>query len=396
MALSFLQIGIEEDTMWGGVDPVTVKMDRLIPDNHSFLLQFLDYDLSKAEKPLAEYLACLDSGKDPRKQLLLTTISELQQMHPYFLICRENAALMLNRIIAGYIIRHCKGLDELEQKNLFLKVCVSDYSVFTDPDVMFDSHIDAGVDYVLDYLYTLQDDIRKWVFLTLDNTNPDLAKLSSSRRSALYSHIALKDTYHPILSVGVEFSTTPSKKMLQRTPEWDFNEDHYIQMYQDLNALTWNPEGEIPKSIADIISATKDVDDCNTITYCIRDFSNLLELEVHRMVIDEIRIKRCKNCRRYFLPERSNQDYCSRLAPNSKSKLCSEIGRFLVHGKKAKESDPAYALFIKAYRARLEKIRRGTLTRDSYDRWRVEAKEKLEQTRQKQMTLDEFEEWLKI
>lgn len=396
MALSFLQIGIEEDTHWGDVRLVTVKMDRLIPDNHSFLMQFLDYDLSKAEKPLAEYLACLDSGKEPRKQLLFTTISELQQMHPYFLICRENAAFMLNCIIAGYIIRHCKDLDELEQKNLFMKVCVSDYSIFTDPDIIFDSHIDAGKDYVLDYFYTLQSDIRKWVFLTLDNTNPGHAKLSSSRRSALYSHIAFKDAYHPILSVEVEFSTTPSRKMLQRSTAWDYDDDHYIQVYKDLNTLTWNPEAEIPKSIADIISATRDADDCNTITYNIRDFSNLLELEVHRMVIDEVRIKRCKNCHRYFLPERSNQEYCSRLAPNSKSKLCSEIGRFIVHGKKARESDPAYALFIKAYRARLEKIRRGTMTRDSYDRWRVEAEERLEQTRQKQMDLSDFEEWLRI
>ena len=60
MAIQYLQIGLEEDARLGGISPVNVRMEQLIPENHEFLMQFIDYDLSKAEQPLAEYLTCLD------------------------------------------------------------------------------------------------------------------------------------------------------------------------------------------------------------------------------------------------------------------------------------------------------------------------------------------------
>lgn len=396
MPKNILSIGFEEDQRFGDIDPVYVNMDRLIPANHSCLLQFIEYDLSKAEKPLIEYLSCIDSGKEPRKHLLLTAMSELQQMHPYFLICRENAAFLLNCIFAGYIMRHCSDMDELEQKNLFMKVCVSDYSLFTDPDNIFDNKIDSGEDHVLDYLYNLQYDIRLWVMLTLDDTNPELARLDRQRRSVLYSHVAMKNEYNPVFSIEVEFSTSMPKKLKAKSAEWDFNEDLYDQLYKDLNVLMWDPEAKLPKSLTDLIKLTKGNEDCDVITYQIRDFTCLLEYEIHRMVLDGIHVKRCRNCHRYFIPERSNIEYCSRVAPNSNGKLCSEIGRFRVYGKKARESDPAYAMFNRAYRARLEKIRRGTMTREFYDKWRPIAEQKLEEVRQGKMDLDAFDEWLKM
>ena len=50
-------------------------------------------------------------------------------------------------------------------------------------------------------------------------------------------------------------------------------------------------------TLQEVIDATSDAsDDCNTITYTLSGFSNLLELEVFQMVHSDIRMKRCKNC----------------------------------------------------------------------------------------------------
>ena len=77
----------------------------------------------------------------------------------------------------------------------------------------------------------------------------------------------------------------------------------------------WGPEANLPKSLTDLIKLTKGNEDCDVITYQIRDFTCLLEYEIHRMVLDGIHVKRCRNCHRYFIPERSNIEYCSRVLP---------------------------------------------------------------------------------
>lgn len=246
MAVNYLQIGFSTDTVLNDAFPVVVEMEKLIPETHEFLFQFLDYDLSKVENHFAEYLSCVDSGQKPNKKLLSITVSLLAEMHPYFRLCRENATDLLNRIIAGYIVSRRSELDVAEQKKLFLSLCVTNQGLFMNPDDIFERKIDVGEQRTLDYIYRLQSHLRRWVFLTLDNTNPALAKLSSKRRSALYSHIAACDENSPVLSVEVSFSTRPTERMRKKRAYWDFaQEDHYGQLYRDLDVLHWDPEAKL-------------------------------------------------------------------------------------------------------------------------------------------------------
>ena len=395
MAITYLEIGIEEDALFGSINPLTVRIEQLIPENHEFLMGFLDYDLSKIEQPLKEYLTCLDSGKEPRGQLLTSVVTELQQMHPYFLICRENAAWLLNRVFAGYIMRRFDKLDEAEQKNLFLKVCVNDYSSYTDPDMIFDVPISSGDPHIVDCLYALQQDIRTWAFLTIDNTNPALAVLNGRRRSALYSQITSRDSGNPVLLIETAFSTAPTPKMQRATVKMDFIKGRYEKLTQELQTLLWNPEAPIPPVMQDLINATRDVDDCDTLTYNLRDFSNLLELEIYRMINSEKRIKRCRNCGKYFMVEKSNQEYCSRLAPNS-TRLCSEIGRTRVYGRKKTGDTSPSGLYRKAYKTHFARVSRGSMGEDAFEQWKVEAREKLDQVNGGELDAFEFEEWLKL
>lgn len=54
MAIKYLEFGLEQDFDFGNITPTSVRMEKLIPENHEFLMQFIDFDISRAEKPLAE------------------------------------------------------------------------------------------------------------------------------------------------------------------------------------------------------------------------------------------------------------------------------------------------------------------------------------------------------
>ena len=397
MAIKYLEFGLEQDFDFGNITPTSVRMEKLIPENHEFLMQFIDFDISRAEKPLAEYLTCLDTGKDPKKQLLLAAMAELQQMHPYFLFCRENAAWLLNRIFAGQIQRRFPDMDISAQKSLFLNICVSDYSIYTDPDHIFDYAIKAGKKYVLERLYDLQTEIRTWVFLTLDNTNPALAALSSKKRNALYSHISNKENEHALLHTEVEYSMRQSERIRKESAKWIFGEeDFYENVYKGLDTLLKKPDSALSSGIQAIIDAAADTEeDCDIITFKIEDFSNLLELEVFQMTQSEIRMKRCKNCGKYFIIEKSNQEYCSRLSPGS-TKLCTEIGRIRVYGKKITGDTSAAGLYRKAYKTHYARFTRGQMSESDLERWKIEAQEKRDLAKDGKMDLFEYEEWLKL
>lgn len=392
MAVNYLQIGFSTDTVLNDAFPVVVEMEKLIPETHEFLFQFLDYDLSKVENDFSEYLSCVDSGQKPNKKLLSLTVSHLAEMHPYFRLCRENATDLLNRIIAGYIISRRSELNVAEQKKLFLSLCIMNQGLFMNPDDIFERKIDVGEQRALDYLYRLQSHLSRWVFLTLDNTNPALAKLSSKRRSALYSHIAAYGENRPVLSVEVSFSTRPTERMRKKDVYWDFaQKDHYGQLYRDLDVLHWDPEAKLPKSIQEIVDVTKNADDCDIITYDIRDFSNLLELEIHRMVIDGLRVKRCKGCRRYFLPLKDSQEYCYQPSIRSSSERCPASS-----GDSTDENKEAKRLLRRASQTHSERVRRGTMSKPDYVSWKAEADEKLKLVCVGELSLQDYREWLRI
>ena len=406
MSIRYLQIGLEEDPVAGGAGPLSLRFEQLIPENHEFLMNFIDYDLSHVELPLEEYLACLDTGRDARKQLLVSAVTELQKMHPYFMVCRENAAKLLNQCFADHVRIRFPSLGEQEQKALFLKVAVTDYSFYAAPDRFFTPYLLSDGEHILDRLYTLQEGLRKWIFLTIDNTSPALAALSAKERSVLYAHIACRDMDFPQLHLRTEYSTRSTPRMLKRLPPWDFGQgedagadaiplkEHYNLLGQELDALMQDPAGEIPPLMQDVIDAAAgNSEDCDVITYYIRSFANLLELEVYQMVHADLRMKRCKNCGRYFIVDKSNQEYCQRLAPGS-AKPCTEVGRARVYGRKITRDITPTGLYRKAYKTHYARVARGQMSREAFEKWKTEALEMRDRVNTGRMELSDFSAYL--
>lgn len=127
-------------------------------------------------------------------------------------------------------------------------------------------------------------------------------------------------------------------------------------------------------------------------------FEDCLYLEFSEIVNRQIRIKNCKNCFRMFLPQKSNVDYCSRIY-TADGKSCQDVGYTQTFARSVKNDEllQAYTRAYKAHYARMSKPRKraGNLSREDFEKWYHEAKDKLNLARNGILDAQEYKEWLK-
>lgn len=132
--------------------------------------------------------------------------------------------------------------------------------------------------------------------------------------------------------------------------------------------------------------------------YFLLGFEDCLYLEFSEMIHYKILIKICKNCCRMFLPKKSNIDYCTRIYTTD-GKTCQDVGYTQTFARSVKSDEllQAYTRAYKAHYARMSKPRKraGNLSREDFEKWYQEAKEKLKLARTGVLDADEYKEWLK-
>jgi len=134
------------------------------------------------------------------------------------------------------------------------------------------------------------------------------------------------------------------------------------------------------------------------IDYFVMGFEDCLYIELMEMLKSQTLIKKCKNCNRYFIPQKANIDYCSRVI-QFENKTCQEVGYTKTFAKAVKNDDllQAYTRAYKAHYARMSKPRKkiSNMSREAFKAWHVEAKEKLKQARAGELDANVFKIWLK-
>lgn len=134
------------------------------------------------------------------------------------------------------------------------------------------------------------------------------------------------------------------------------------------------------------------------IDYFLMGFEDCLMCELVEMLRRHQIIKICKNCGRFFIPKRSNVDYCTRVF-SSDGKTCSDVGYTKTFAKTVKKDEllQAYTRAYKAHYARMTKPRKkaANMSREEFEAWYKEAKEGLELARQGKLDAEEYKTWLK-
>ena len=127
--------------------------------------------------------------------------------------------------------------------------------------------------------------------------------------------------------------------------------------------------------------------------YEIDTIKDLLRFEFIKMIEHDIFIKKCKNCERFFIPQRRvDAEYCNRIYGDTQRR-CNEIGAMLRYEKKVAEN-PVWEAYKKAYRRFNSRTRAKKMTQSEFMAWSDEAAKKRDECLAETLPFDEFVAWL--
>ena len=110
---------------------------------------------------------------------------------------------------------------------------------------------------------------------------------------------------------------------------------------------------------------------------------------------NNIPIKICKNCGKYFIPENRNSSiYCNRIYKDNKT--CKEIGANIAYNEKLKK-DEVNALYRKTLSAKKMLANRNSdipMYLEKYEKWKAEANQFKQDIKSGTKTQEEFKEWI--
>ena len=398
MSMIMLDLGMIYDRDGQPIGNEEIQWERLIPDDHEYLFSFLEADLSKVHELIGDYLRCLEEKKHGNYDTLMAIHKALFELHPYFRLCPQTVDEQLNSYFASYITWRYGSESEEEMLRKLRLLASTEYAPI--PNLQFILDKAEGTDSLL--FADLQRDLRRWVFVTLDNTNPAFAKMTPPQRNALY-YLMDRNQYTPVLETNVHYSIRPTNRMRHMMTAFDFALDtKYAGALWDLMDMVNHPADEVPEGFREVLDAVGDVvEDCSTLTYEIADLEALLSLEIFDMSQKGIRIKHCGECGRYFVISNETDRYCERI-PDSGTKTCKEKHTeprpvVIPHIIDTATSNAAaiQAAYRKAYKTHYARVKAGTLTEDAFTRWKGMAIKMKETVAAGEMTLEAYEEWLK-
>jgi len=124
------------------------------------------------------------------------------------------------------------------------------------------------------------------------------------------------------------------------------------------------------------------------------DIYDLIDFHVRECIKREARLKVCKNCRRYFaITGRSSAEYCGRVF-DEKGRTCKDVGAIALWTK-SKSGDEVFKIYRREYKKRFAWIRAGRIAPGLFYAWGEKAREKKAECERGEITLEEFERWLR-
>ena len=121
--------------------------------------------------------------------------------------------------------------------------------------------------------------------------------------------------------------------------------------------------------------------------------AEILELELGKILKNDIRFRKCKRCGRYFIMK-GNYDtrYCSRIA-EGETRSCQELAAQENYKKKMAENKalPIYSRYYKRYAAR---VRARQIKEADFKKWKYKALVKRDECSSGRITAEEYMEWL--
>lgn len=253
------------------------------------------------------------------------------------------------------------------------------------------------------YEICTQKIISNMLYFILDILAPNMNKLSIPQRIWLYGNIFQDQSTIEVSKQLLFYPPTLFGKYRGYSEEEyskkiEYNGEMYKLFEPFRSSFGLNAERDgIPKSwVEPLKSAIQYAKETTTKKfyeqYEVRSLRELLYLEIILMIQDGTMIRKCNNCGKYFVVKNRKIAYCDR--EDESGNLCSAVGSKQTFQKKM-ENEEELKIYNRAYKTRHARFRNGKITIHDLDKWREEAKEKLEKVRAGEMEISDFQEWLK-
>jgi len=122
-----------------------------------------------------------------------------------------------------------------------------------------------------------------------------------------------------------------------------------------------------------------------------RALEDILNYLLREFIKSNCYYKTCLHCGKYFVPDHGNAEYCTRPVADS-NKTCRDIGATKNYRDRLRE-DPVQRVYSRAYKTRFARIKYKTMTREEFQAWSTEAREKRDAVLRGEMALEDFEAW---
>jgi len=129
--------------------------------------------------------------------------------------------------------------------------------------------------------------------------------------------------------------------------------------------------------------------------YLIDDIKPLLFIILQQMVSNDIVVKKCQICNKYFLPLKSNELYCEFVNEETNT-ICRDIGALQMY-KKNLESIPGLLEYRRTYNKKSNEVSRNKENlelKQKFDIWKTIAQSKIKQYKHGIITEEELYEWM--
>ena len=121
---------------------------------------------------------------------------------------------------------------------------------------------------------------------------------------------------------------------------------------------------------------------------------DILDFQLRACVKQEIKMRRCKNCGRYFAQTgRVSAEYCDR-PPLDGQSCCRAMGAFQQWTLKQAD-DPVFKVYRREYKRRFAWIKAGRISDSEFYAWSEQAREQKKRCDEGIITAEEFGRWLK-
>lgn len=130
--------------------------------------------------------------------------------------------------------------------------------------------------------------------------------------------------------------------------------------------------------------------------YIPETISSLLHYELSEILKDNIILRTCNYCSKYFIADNRHITYCNNIAPGYTNKTCKQIGRYKKF-KDNRKDDDAIKLFDKVYNNKAYKASRYKDINDyivDYKHYQEIGKKKLEKYKNNELSKESFIDWI--